>query len=492
MNMADNALAGGDSGHEAMSDRMTGFILGDRRVDPFDEIVNRGVRGAGIAVLGPRPGVHRRPVVRIDHVARCAAAGPVIARVIVGAEKVQRRIEQPRLLQANEDRVGAVQRPQAAVAQTLPRLAVELQCFGNPDLGSKPAAPLEDAQDVSRLAVLEPRQRIEERQDSLLRGLFRSRGGNGLQPLRCPVHRIAFAIPRPLVGNSTVVIERRPPQHAAVSHHALAHFECLTRMTDAAAQMGHAQVTGIHEADEFRTFAVEHRVRTNRVRRRAPDIRISRMNVSLLFRGGVTVAAVTVDTAELKRHRAIGLLVRIARSLVARHATAALGRGHLRRLLQEIVLGNVPSRRVLSEHHSSRHVSSKHVPLTGQRDVAVFGAFNVWFEGSVRSRRRAAGGPDLVFGFHVAEERVWGFHRDGEHLDGHEHPQNDAGRDDHIAKRIPKLLTFNHEGILATFDARAPSLGLAPLRSCAICCVRERRLRAPRSGDCVSREAAAD
>ena len=127
---------------------------------------------AAIAELGVRAGVDRRAVVGVDDVAGGAAAGAIVAGVIVGAEEVERRIEQARFLQADEDGIGAVLGAEAAVAQAGARLAGIFQRSGNADLGAEAAAALEDAQDVARLADLEARQRIEERHDALRAHLF--------------------------------------------------------------------------------------------------------------------------------------------------------------------------------------------------------------------------------------------------------------------------------------------------------------------------------
>ena len=80
-----------------------------------------------------------------------------------------------------------------------------------------------------------------------------------LQALRLAVHAVAFSVPPPLERHGSVVVERRSPQHAAVRHHAFLDLQRFLRMTvgRATAQMRDAQVTGIHEPDEFRRFVVE-------------------------------------------------------------------------------------------------------------------------------------------------------------------------------------------------------------------------------------------
>ena len=108
VDVADDALAGRDARVvKLVLDRVARLVLGNRRV--------------GAAKLVPRlpylaygPGVDRRAVVGVDDVAGGAAAGAVVAGVVVGAQEVERRIEQPRLLQADEHRIGAVLGAQAA------------------------------------------------------------------------------------------------------------------------------------------------------------------------------------------------------------------------------------------------------------------------------------------------------------------------------------------------------------------------------------------
>ena len=160
MNVADDALAGRDAHGELVLDRMAGLVAGNGRIGLK--------RQPGIAEGGVRPGVDRRAVVGVDHVAGGAAAGAIVARMVVGAEEVERRVEEPGLLQADEDGVGAVLGAQAAGAQAGLGLAGFFERVGDADLLRLAAAALEDPQDVARLRDLEARQRIEERHDSLV------------------------------------------------------------------------------------------------------------------------------------------------------------------------------------------------------------------------------------------------------------------------------------------------------------------------------------
>src|SRR5881396_571096 len=100
MDVADDALAGGYGPCKLVRNRMSRFVVRDRRIV--------AERRAAVAELSVRSGMHRRAVVGVDHVAGGAAAGAVIAGVIVGSEEIQGRIEQPRAEQADVDRIGSV------------------------------------------------------------------------------------------------------------------------------------------------------------------------------------------------------------------------------------------------------------------------------------------------------------------------------------------------------------------------------------------------
>src|SRR5690606_10005910 len=111
-------------------------------------------------VLGKRPGVDWRAVVGIQHVARAAPAAAIVAGMVVRPQEVERRIEQPRLLQADEYRIGPVLRSQPALAEAFARAARLFQPLGNADLGSEPPAALKNTQHVPRLRDFESRQGI--------------------------------------------------------------------------------------------------------------------------------------------------------------------------------------------------------------------------------------------------------------------------------------------------------------------------------------------
>ena len=193
MNVAYDALAGGNAHRKFVLDRVAGLVAG-----------NRGVgleREPSIAICGVRPGVDARPVVGVDHVARGAAAGAVVARMIVGPQEVQRRVEQPGFLKTDEHGIGAVLGSQAASAQAGAGLAGLVERVRNADLWRVAPAALEDAEDIPGLRGLEAGQGVEERHDTFVFELELCRRGYGLEPLRSSVHAVALAVARALERN---------------------------------------------------------------------------------------------------------------------------------------------------------------------------------------------------------------------------------------------------------------------------------------------------
>ena len=157
MDVTDDALAGGNAvaGRELVVDRVAALVLRNRGVD--------GEAFAAVAELRVGTGVDWRAIVRVDDMAAGAAAGAVVAGMVIGAEEVQRGVEQPRLGEADHDGVGAVFGAKAAVAQSRTWPAVLLESFGVTHLGSKTAAAFEDSQDVAGLRPFKPWQWIEGR-----------------------------------------------------------------------------------------------------------------------------------------------------------------------------------------------------------------------------------------------------------------------------------------------------------------------------------------
>src|ERR1051326_1066489 len=111
MHVAGHALARWNRARERVPDRMT--RLGARRV-------YRGIDGLRLSVVPILRVLHRvfgRSVVRVDHVAGRAAAAAIIAGLIVRTRKGEERIEQPRLLESEEDGIGSNLGAEASIAQ---------------------------------------------------------------------------------------------------------------------------------------------------------------------------------------------------------------------------------------------------------------------------------------------------------------------------------------------------------------------------------------
>ena len=84
---------------------------------------------------------------------------------------------QARFLQTEKNRIGAIERAESALGQTIPRPSVRLFTGWKSELQLLFAAFLEDAQNVSRIAQVETRQRLDEREDAVVaRVLGRDRG----------------------------------------------------------------------------------------------------------------------------------------------------------------------------------------------------------------------------------------------------------------------------------------------------------------------------
>src|ERR1700722_12421801 len=104
-----------------------------------------------MTILSIGTGVYAGAIVGIDDVAGGAAAGAIIAGMVVGAKEIEGRIEQARALQAHENGIGAVFGAEAASAQASAWPSRFFQTFGVADLNVEAAATFEEAQDVAGL-----------------------------------------------------------------------------------------------------------------------------------------------------------------------------------------------------------------------------------------------------------------------------------------------------------------------------------------------------
>src|SRR5713101_8244853 len=115
MNVANHALARRNRARENMLYGMARLIFGDRGIG--------GSAESGVAVCCVGAGVQRVAIIRVDHVAGGAAAAAIVAGMIVRAGERHLRIHQTRLLQAQENGIGAELCAEAAVAEFVLGLA---------------------------------------------------------------------------------------------------------------------------------------------------------------------------------------------------------------------------------------------------------------------------------------------------------------------------------------------------------------------------------
>ena len=146
MNVAHDALAGGDGAREFVHDGMAGFIARNGGVDLKAMPL--------IAESGVWAGMDGRAIVGVNHMAGGAAALPIIARMVVGAGQRKNRIQQARFLQAEKYRIGAKLGAESAVAQFVVRPAGIFFRIRIADLGALSTAALENAQNVAGLLKL--------------------------------------------------------------------------------------------------------------------------------------------------------------------------------------------------------------------------------------------------------------------------------------------------------------------------------------------------
>src|SRR6266403_3425147 len=153
----------------------------------------------------------RIAIIRVDHVARGAAARAIIARMIVRAGEKKNRIEQSRLLQAKEYGIRAQLGSKTSLAELVIGLARAFFAIRIANLRFLAPASLEDTQHIAGLRSFPAQEWIELRKDSFDASFFRRRLRRGLDRLRFPVTIIAFAEPRVFCGVAAVVVQRGAP-----------------------------------------------------------------------------------------------------------------------------------------------------------------------------------------------------------------------------------------------------------------------------------------
>lgn len=310
VNVADDALAAGNSAGEAMSDGVSGFVFGDGGVGDTNEFVRFSGGESAISEASPWSRVYGRAVIGVDHMAGRAATGAEVAGVIICAEKIEGGIEQPGFLKSDEDGVGSVCGAESAIAEPRSGPTGFFEAFGDAGVGNKASPAFEDAKDVSGLGDFKARKRIEVRENSFSGGFFRRGSGDSLEALWCPVHAVAFTVHGPFFRDGAVVVEGSAPEHATVSHHAFFDFESFGAMATggAAADVGNAKVSGIDEANELGVFMIENGVGADGVCGGTEDVGKAGMNMGFEFGDSVRVSAVAIDASEFNGITQMGVV----------------------------------------------------------------------------------------------------------------------------------------------------------------------------------------
>src|SRR5579871_2327451 len=143
MQVANHALARWDRPRENVLYGMARFILRNRLID-----------GCGMAEIS-KPRILRRvrriAIIRINHMARRAAASAIIARMIIRSRQGHHWVNQTRFLQAKKYGIGAQLRSEASIAQLVIGLAGLFVFLRISYLTLSLAATLKNAQHIARL-----------------------------------------------------------------------------------------------------------------------------------------------------------------------------------------------------------------------------------------------------------------------------------------------------------------------------------------------------
>ncbi len=169
VHVADHALAGRNLARELVLERMSRFVLRNRRIGLL--------RRAGVAELRIDRRMERVAIVRVDDVAAGAARRTIVAGVVVRAHEPDERIVQARLVDVQHRNRYAIAGARAAIGlfQIRPAGFLELlqlaRFVGQADFRKQradvAAAALEHAEDVRDRRRFPTRQRRDLRQDAV-------------------------------------------------------------------------------------------------------------------------------------------------------------------------------------------------------------------------------------------------------------------------------------------------------------------------------------
>ena len=275
MHVAVHALAGRNRARELVHDRMPALVFRDRWVGAEAEPL--------MAVLAPPTGIGRRAIVGVDDVTGGAAAGAVIARMIVRPEKAEERIVQPRLLNAEQDRIGPVQSAETALGETTQRTAGRFVDRRDAELELLFTALFEDAQDVSGVAEVETRDRLEIGQDAVNLGVVRRDWRVVDEAQGNAVRAVSLTVTIVFVGDGAVVVHARRPR--AWRRDSSCCGRPCARSRRGRARRLHPPRAGrrVDKADELRRLVIEPDIGAGWVGRSAPELRITRQDMRFFF-----------------------------------------------------------------------------------------------------------------------------------------------------------------------------------------------------------------
>jgi len=228
------------------------------------------------------------------------------------------------LLRAEEDGVRPIERAEAAGGEAALGFARRLVQRGDSERERLLPTFLEDAEEIPRLAEIEAVQRPDRLQNAEGARFLSGRLEGIVQLQRDAVGPVSLPHDGILHVDGAIVIGGGIPKHGAVVHHRVAHAIDDIAVAKTAGLFGHAQVAGVHEADELGRLVVERDGRVGRIGGGDPDVGVQRLHVRIHDgQAAFRVAAVAIGATEDHiRRRVHG--VGIGR-LVAIQTAGALG-----------------------------------------------------------------------------------------------------------------------------------------------------------------------
>ena len=269
MIVAGKALHGGNHLGQLVLDREPGFS------------VNRGIGADAdglVAELRVLAGSFIARI-RVDDVAGAATAATEVAADLVYAQKPQSGIVQARLENVQVDGGDASTGSRAAITE-----------FVIVDFG--------DAEWVRNFCGFKLRMRVKLWHGTAILGFARGRGIRK-EGSRLALGVVTFSVYGDFRGERAVVVEDGAVSHGVGGHDGVADRFHDIAVTIAATLIRNAQVRGIQEANELRTFEVQVRIGVSGPFAIREDASLSRQDVGGFFRSGRVIAAVAVDASDV-------------------------------------------------------------------------------------------------------------------------------------------------------------------------------------------------